>query len=228
MDRVQIGSLEHIIPILTGLILGVFLIRTAKRFTFKNHQYKLIHYFSIFICLSLSTYHINLILTGDYNFRTDLPLFLCSFLALIIPVFTYFRKYWIYEILLFWIVAGTTQGVITPDIPVGFPSLDYFRYWIVHLGLLIVIFYATFVYPMRPTIKSVFKSILALQVYMVVMMCLNKILDANYSYLNHKPDSASVLDYFGEWPYYILIVQLILVPFFSLIYLPFYLLKKKT
>ncbi|WP_290698864.1 hypothetical protein [Lacinutrix sp.] len=41
---------------------------------------------------------------------------------------------------MFWIIAGTSQAVITPDISIGFPSFDYFRYWIAHLGLLIIIF----------------------------------------------------------------------------------------
>tara|TARA_R110002050_G_scaffold80801_9_gene172843 strand:+ start:4138 stop:4380 length:243 start_codon:yes stop_codon:yes gene_type:complete len=79
---------------------------------------------------------------------------------------------------------------------------------------------------MKPKLKSVFKSFLALQIYVVIMIGLNYLLDANYFYLNHKPKSASVLDYFGEWPMYIIVVQLIVVPLFLLIYLPFYLTRK--
>ena len=133
-----------------------------------------------------------------------------------------------FEILVFWIIAGTIQGVITPDIAIGFPDFDYFRYWVVHLGLLLIIFYATVVFKMRPRFKSVFKSILALQVYVAMMVATNIILDANYFYLNEKPQSASLLDYFGEWPYYILVTQLILIPYFLIIYLPFYLVNKKS
>ena len=80
---------------------------------------------------------------------------------------------------------------------------------------------------MKPKLKSVVKSILALQVYVVVMMMLNYILDANYFYLNEKPKSASLLDYFGEWPYYILVGQLIIIPLFLIIYLPFYLSERR-
>ena len=133
-----------------------------------------------------------------------------------------------YEILVFWIIAGTSQGVITPDILVGFPSFDYFRYWTVHLGLLTIIFYATFVFNMRPKLKSVFKSFFALQIYLTVMMLINYVLKANYFYLNEKPKSASVLDLFGEWPYYIMVAQLLLIPYFLTIYLPFYLANKKA
>tara|TARA_R100001377_G_scaffold84046_1_gene66761 strand:- start:106 stop:522 length:417 start_codon:yes stop_codon:yes gene_type:complete len=133
-----------------------------------------------------------------------------------------------YEILLFWIISGTLQGVVTPDIAIGFPSLDYFRYWIVHLGLLTIIFYATLVLKMRPTLKSVFKSFLSLQVYAVILVGINYVLDANYSYLNRKPESASALDYFGDWPNYLLVMEAILIPFFLLIYLPFYLTRNRA
>ena len=132
-----------------------------------------------------------------------------------------------FEILLFWIIAGTSQGVITPDIPVGFPVFDYFRYWVVHLGLLIVIFYAVFVFKMKPRFKSVFKSFFALQLYVVFMVAINYVLKANYFYLNQKPESASILDYLGEWPLYIIAVQIIIIPYFLLIYLPFYIIERR-
>ena len=54
------------------------------------------------------------------------------------------------------------------------------------------------------------------------MMLLNMILGANYSYLSHKPESASLLDYFHKWPFYIIEVELIVIPYMLLIYLPFY------
>ena len=132
-----------------------------------------------------------------------------------------------FEILLFWIIAGTSQAVVTPDIPFGFPSFDYFRYWIAHLGLLVIIFYAIFVLKMRPTWKSMFKSFLALQLYAIIIFGINYILNGNYFYLNKKPNSASALDYLGEWPIYLLTIEAILIPYFFIIYLPFFLTKKR-
>ncbi|REE08558.1 putative integral membrane protein (TIGR02206 family) [Winogradskyella pacifica] len=227
LSKVTIGSFQHIIPILCGVIGAVFVIRYAnKSFSLKQKQ-KAIHYFGWFVSLTLIGFHVYRMLFDNYNFKTDLPLYLCSLLALLIPVFTYYRKYWMFEILVFWIIGGTLQGVITPDIANGFPSFDYFRYWTVHLGLLSIIFYFIFVFKMKPTLRSVFKSFLALQVYVVLMVGLNYVLDANYFYLNEKPKSASLLDYFGEWPYYIMVGQLIIIPLFLMIYLPFLLLNKR-
>lgn len=176
--------------------------------------------------LTVIVFHLHKFIFETYDVRKDLPLYLCSLLGILIPVFTRYRKYWMYEILVFWIIAGTLQGIITPDIATGFPSFDYLRYWVVHLGLFIIIIYATYIFEMRPNFKSVFKSFFALQVYVLAMLVINFMLNANYFYLNQKPKSASLLDYFGEWPLYIIVVQLIVIPYFLIIYLPFYVFQK--
>ncbi|WP_411768423.1 TIGR02206 family membrane protein [Winogradskyella sp. A3E31] len=227
-ERVTIGSIQHLAPIVLVAVLAFLLIPYSKKYLDKQQQYLVFKGIGCLVSLMVISYHIWKILSGNYNFSTDLPLFLCSFLALIIPVFSFYRKFWMYEVLLFIIIAGTTQGVITPDIPEGFPSFDYFRYWTVHLGLLLVIFYATFVFRMRPTFKSVFKAFLALQIYAIVVLLLNWLLNANYSYLSKKPESASALDFFHDWPYYILELELIVLPYFLLIYGVFYVFRAKN
>ncbi|MCL6295801.1 TIGR02206 family membrane protein [Jejuia spongiicola] len=226
--RVSIGSIEHIFPIVVSILFCVLLIKYSKLKLRRKQQYKALHILGCSISFFVIIFHLYKMSLGNYNIATDLPLYLCSFMALLIPVFTYYRKFWMFEVLLFWIIAGTTQGVLTPDIPEGFPSFDYFRYWVVHLGLLTVIFYATIVFKMKPTFKSVFKSFFALQLYVIFMVIINYALNANYFYLNKKPQSASILDYFGEWPLYIIVVQIIIIPYFLLIYLPFYLAKRKS
>jgi hypothetical integral membrane protein (TIGR02206 family) len=162
----------------------------------------------------------------DFNYQEDLPLHLCSFLALVIPVLSYTRKYIYYEIFFFLILAGTLQSLITPS-DYNFLNFTFFRYWFVHSGLVLFMLYATFVYKMRPTIKSVFKSFIGMQFYMILMFLINYLLGSNYFYTNRKPDATTLLDVFGEWPQYIFVVELIVIPFFLLIYFPFYVTRKK-
>ena len=227
LHRVQICSLEHLLPICVAIVFLVFLLKIAKR-TSKDIQDRIIHLFSMVVSSVLIVYHLTQIAFGDYNFTEDLPLFLCSFMALIIPLFTYYRKYWMFEILVFWIIAGTLQGVITPDIAKGFPSFDYFRYWFVHLGLLIIISYAIVIFKMKPSLKSMFKSYVVFQCYIVVMLLLNFVLGSNYGYLNRKPESASVLDVLGDWPIYVVKADVILFVAFFIIYICFYVSKKSA
>lgn len=162
----------------------------------------------------------------DFNYQEDLPLHLCSFLALVIPVLSYTKKYIYYEIFFFLILAGTLQSLITPS-DYNFLNFTFFRYWFVHSGLVLFMLYATFVYKMRPTIKSVFKSFIGMQFYVILMFLINYLLGSNYFYTNRKPEATTLLDVFGEWPQYIFVVELIVIPFFLLIYFPFYLTRKK-
>ncbi|WP_139000332.1 YwaF family protein [Hyunsoonleella aestuarii] len=226
LAKVSIGSLQHILPIIVAFIIAILFITYFRNKPNKILQHKAIHIFACFVSALViinDTYKIS---SNDYDLSVDLPFHLCSLLALCAPIFTYYRKYWIYEIILFWIVGGTLQAVITPDVVNDVFSLDYYRYWFVHLGLLIIVFYATFVFNMRPTFKSVIKSFLALQVYLIIMIGVNFMFKSNYFYLNAKPETTSLLDFFGDWPWYILVGQIIIIPYFLLIYLPFYLEKR--
>lgn len=227
LEAVSLGSLEHMLPIVIAIMLTAFIVRYSKNRLGKKLQQKVFHGIGVFVSLTVLIFHLYLISKGGYNIVTDLPLYLCSFMALFIFIFTYYRKYWMYEILLFWILAGTSQAILTPDISEGFPSFEYIRYWIVHLGLVTIILYATFVFNMRPNLKSLVKSLLAIQVFFVFSLIINYALGANYSYLNRKPKSASVLDYLGDWPNYIFIVEALLIPYFLIIYLPFYISERR-
>lgn len=226
LERVAIGSFEHLLPIVLALVVGSIIILKARQNPNSPFYKKLFSISGVLISWTVIGFHLHKSIVANYSIQTDLPLYLCSLLAILIPIYTHYQKYWMFEILVFLIIAGTLQGVITPDIAEGFPSLDYFRYWIVHLGLLFVMCYSIFVLRLKPSFKSVFKSFLFLQGYVIMMIIVNALLDANYFYLNEKPKSASLLDYFGDWPYYILVVQIIVLPLFLLIYLPFHISKK--
>ncbi len=225
--QISMFSLEHIIPVILCVVLGATLIAYANLRLDIDQQKKLFSRLGWFVCLSVVAFHINLLMSGRYDIKVDLPLFLCSFMAIFIPVFTSTRKYWLYEIFVFWIIAGTTQGIITPDVGGVFPDFEYFRYWIVHLGLYIIIFYAIIVFKMRPKLTSVFKAVVGIQFYIILMAFINYFLDSNYSYLSRKPVSASILDYFGEWPTYLVVVELLVIPYFLLIYFFFQITNKK-
>lgn len=218
LKRVQLLSWEHLFPIILLSFFFILLIYRSKKISVKN-QARLIHLVAVFISFTVAGFHIHKAIRFNYNIQTDLPLYLCSLLALTIPIYTYYRRYWMFEILIFWIISGTLQGVITPDIAEGFPNLDYFRYWIVHLGLLGIIIYEIFVFKLTPNFISIFKSFGALQIYVLLMIGINYLLDANYFYLNEKPKSASLLDHFGDWPLYLIVAQLIVLPLFFIIYL---------
>ena len=216
---------QHVLISAIVIVVGTILILWAKKQS-EQIQFLTGNIIASSISLTVIFGSILNIYKPDFNYQEDLPLHLCSFLALVIPVLSYTRKYIYYEIFFFLILAGTLQSLITPS-DYNFLNFTFFRYWLVHSGLVLFMMYATFVYKMRPTIKSVFKSFIGMQFYMILMFLINYLLGSNYFYTNRKPDATTLLDVFGEWPQYIFVVELIVIPFFLLIYFPFYLTRKK-
>ena len=216
---------QHILISSIVIVLGIILIYWAKK---QSEQIQFLTGNIIASSISLTVIFGSILNSykQDFNYQEDLPLHLCSFLALVIPVLSFTRKFIYYEVFFFLILAGTLQSLITPS-DYNFLNFTFFRYWFVHSGLVLFMLYATFIYKMRPTLKSVFKSFIGIQFYMILMFIINYLLDSNYFYTNRKPDATTLLDVFGEWPQYIFVVELIVIPFFLLIYFPFYLTRKK-
>jgi len=73
----------------------------------------------------------------------------------------------------------------------------------------------------RPTWKSILRVALVANIYMVIIYFINVALGSNYMMLNGKPATASLLDMFPTWPYYIPFLELIGVATCLLLYAPF-------
>ena len=211
---------QHVIAFIFYLIFGILLINWAKNINQKK-QYIVGNILAFSLSTTVIVWTFLKIYLNGFNIKEDLPLHLCNIIALLLPVFSITKNKTIYEILFFWILAGTSHSVITPDLRNGFPNFVFFKYWHVHAGLIIFILYVTFVYNYKPRLKSVFKSFFALQIYIILMFLVNYITGANYFYTNHKPTGPTALDYLGNWPSYIIVVELVLLPYFFLFYLPF-------
>ncbi len=219
-------GMQHLIVLLFFILAGFLLINWATKLSEKQ-QHKIGNIFAFSLSFTIIIWTFLKIYTRGFDITLDLPFHLCNITALLLPILTLTRKKIYYEIVFFWVLAGTTNSLITPDLKNGFPNFVFLKYWYVHAGLIIFVFYTTIVFKLRPTLKSALKSFIALQCYIVLMFIVNNLTGANYFYTNHKPEGASALDYLGEWPNYIFVVELLMIPYFMLFYLPIYLSSKK-
>ena len=171
-------------------------------------------------------------IAGSFDVSLHLPVHLCRLSNLLIPLVMIKRHFLTFEILFFWGLSGTLQGAITPDISAGFPHFHYFRFWVGHQGTILALIYAVVVFKMRPTPYSIWKSFIALNIFLILAVIVNLILDANYFWICGKPITPtgehvpSILDFMGPWPWYILSAEFVALFHFVLAYLPFYFLKK--
>jgi len=80
---------------------------------------------------------------------------------------------------------------------------------------------------MRPIFKDLVFAFIAANIYLVLIHLYNLWMSTNYSYTMHKPLNPSIIDYFGPWPWYLLTGQLLALILFFVMYLPFWISRKK-
>lgn len=159
--------------------------------------------------------------TGEFDYILDIPVHMCHLSALLAPIMMLRRNRKLFSFLYFWIIVGTLNALITPDVEENFPHIWYFQYWVEHSGLVILILYAVFVYGMKPTWKDFWIALLATNIFLVASLIINFSIGSNYFYSMEKPEIATLLDLFGPWPWYLIQGQSMLLAFFLLAIAPF-------
>ncbi len=162
------------------------------------------------------------IATGAWSIRENLPLHLCgiSIWSTIYMLFT--RDYRIYPVIFFVGIVGATQAIITPSAgEYGLPHFRAFQTLISHGMVVVALVFVTTAEGLRPTWVSVWKTMIVLNVYLLLVSGVNYALGSNYMFTMRKPHTASLFDVMGPWPWYLLTAEVLAVLLFSLLYLPF-------
>jgi len=161
-------------------------------------------------------------IVGKWNVVEYLPLHLCSAFVILNSIMLFTRSYKIYEYSFFLGIGGALQAFLTPD--AGIYGLPHFRavQTLVAHGLIITeAIYMTAVEGFRPTWGSIKRIFIGANIYMVCVGIINWLLGSNYMFIAHKPETASLLDVLGPWPWYILSLELVGFVMCLVLYLPF-------
>jgi hypothetical integral membrane protein (TIGR02206 family) len=155
----------------------------------------------------------------------SLPLDLCDF-VLIACIISLFRpNQFIAEIAYFWGLGGTLQATLTPDLSQGFPSWSFVLFFWGHGVTLIGIVFLISAGYFKPGKGSILRMMIALNCYALAVGAIDAIAGWNYGYLRRKPAGASLLDFLGPWPWYLLSLEAVALLMFLLFFLPWF---KKT
>ena len=225
-DQFELFGLSHWVAIFLFLLLVFLLPWYAKTHLNTDQQNKVGIALGLIVFINYPIWILLEILAGSFEMSLHLPLHLCRFANLLIPFVMIKRNYFVFEILYFWGLSGMLQGMITPDIVEDFPHFHYFRYFAGHHLLVVAIIYAVVVFKLKPTLISLKKAFIALNVFLVIALFANLLLDANYFWIMEKPPMGSLLDYMGPWPWYILTGEFVAFSHFILAYLLFLLIDK--
>lgn len=111
------------------------------------------------------------------------------------------------ELAYFWGMAGSVQAIVTPDVRDGFPSYEWVKFFLTHCGVVLCVVYLAVTGRVRGTPQTVWRAFGLTNLYAAAAGLVNWRFGTNYGYLAHKPLQPSLLDYFGPWPYYILVME---------------------
>jgi hypothetical integral membrane protein (TIGR02206 family) len=156
-----------------------------------------------------------------WTIQRHLPLHSCSIRAWCSIYILLTRSYRVYEIIFFIGTAGAIQTVLTPDAGAyGLPHFRAIQTLAAHGLIIVTIVFMTAIEGYRPTWRSLWKTMLLANIYLVIVTSINFLLGSNYMYTLRKPATASLLDHMGPWPWYILTGELVALAMFTLLYLP--------
>lgn len=177
--------------------------------------------FSVFL-VSEASWHIWNLAYDAWTVQRHLPLHVCSLSAIACLYLLIRPTYRVYEIVFFLGIAGASQTLITPEAAhYGLPHFRAIQTLAAHGLIVIIMVYMTTIEGMRPTWSSIWRTMLAANIYMMIVTGINHLLGSNYMYTLQKPASASLLDLLGPWPWYLFWAEFVAFGLFVLLYLPF-------
>jgi hypothetical integral membrane protein (TIGR02206 family) len=159
---------------------------------------------------------------GWLGVDNEFPLNLCDW-ATVATVVTLFRpNQKSYELAYFWALAGTLQGMMTPDVQRDFPDTQFLLFFVFHGGIIASVLYLTFGLKMRPYPSSIPRVIGWTFLYAGVAGLFDWLSGANYGMLRMKPPYPTVLDAMPAWPWYIGVLVLLGIASTLVYYAPFF------
>ena len=171
---------------------------------------------------------------GAYRWTNTVPLHACHISSYATGLFLLTRNQKLFDFAYFWGFGGGTMALLTPDIELTFPDLDFITLFSGHGLLFFALIYITFVIRQTITFSS-FKNALKYSLMILPIMYLLNVLiggdpgyEANLWYLMKAPAGESLLSFFPEPPFHISPLFPLVMFVFYLLYLPYKLKESKN
>lgn len=159
---------------------------------------------------------------GEWTLAYSLPLHLCNISLLLSVVMLIRRSYGLFEFVYLAGLGGDIQALVTPDLGwYSFPHYVTIQFFIAHGGIVVACLFMILVERYRPTVKSMWKTLINLNLLLIPIACIDWLTGGNYLFIRNKPAGASLFDLLGPWPWYIVSLEGVAVVSFFLLYIPF-------
>ena len=178
---------------------------------------------ALFLVAWFLAYHLVVALQGSYELDFDLPLHLTDAATMVAAVALWTLRPLPFELTYFWGLTASLQATLTPGLGTDdrFPSFFYWQYFVTHSGVVLAAVFLAFGLGLTARPGAVPRVFLATAGWAAVAATGNALTGGNYMFLSERPDTASLLDYMGPWPWYILGGGLLALAMFAVLDLPF-------
>lgn len=211
----------HVAALLAAVLFFAYVVLNRRRWRDEAKGRKVRHMMAGTLVGSEVVLQLWHVANGEWAVDYGLPLQLCSVTLLLSAVMLWTRSYRLFECLYFAGIGGALQALATPNLDYTFPHLIYFHFFIAHICIISASLYMAVVCRYRPTLASIGRTMLYLNVYAALVIVVNRLTGSNYMFLAHKPETPSLIDYLGPWPWYIGTMELVALATFLLLYVPF-------
>jgi hypothetical integral membrane protein (TIGR02206 family) len=158
---------------------------------------------------------------GTWSLDFNLPLHLTDIVTIVSVLALWTARPVPVELTWFWALTASLQAVLTPELGANFPELVYWTFFITHSGAVVAAVQLVIGRGIRPRPGAVRRAFGATLVVAATAGTANLLTGGNYMWLREKPDTASLLDVMGPWPWYILSAAVLALILFALLDLPF-------
>ncbi len=166
-------------------------------------------------------------LYGSLSLQTALPLQFCDIAALAAVIALWTRRPFPCEVVYFFGIAGTLQGLLTPALIFDFPDPRFILFFIMHGGVPVTALYVVTAMGVRPRPGAVPRVMAFSLAWYAVIAVVNYAFGVNYAFQCAKPVQASLFDQLGPWPWYNLSTIGVGLVLYTILYLPFAFLKAR-
>ncbi len=223
---------EHLsVLLLTAFVIALMIILTRRGWLRTAQAFEV-----ILAVMLLLEWPLNLLVawhSEGITANNALPFQFCDVAAIVGGLALLTHQSELCELLYFWGLAGTFQGLITPALLVTWPNPRFVTFFMLHAGVVIAAIQVVFARGKSPRRGAVSRAFGWLFVYAVSAGVVNAIIrlcggTSNYGFLCEKPSTASLLNVLGPWPWYIGVIGVIAWIFFSVLDLPFFIARKRV
>ncbi len=175
----------------------------------------------IFLAVNELVWYAYRLHTEGVRFPEALPLNLCD-LSLWMTVFTLLALHpWLFDAAWFVGIGGASMAVLTPELWAPFWSYPTMYFFTAHGGVIAALIFLAWSGMARPRRRAFWRAMLVLHGWAALVGAFNLVFGTNYMYLCGKPQTPSLLDFMGPWPWYIAAGDAVAFAVFGLLALPF-------